>query len=243
MQEAVERAAALGSGNCSALLLGVTPGIVGMEWPEGTSVFAVDGSWPMVEALWPVDLPDGRYAVCADWRALPLRSGCCDLVIGDGSMISMSYPQGLRSMAGRLHAVLKERGTLILRCYVRPAEREHPEEVFEDLLTGSMPSFHHFKLRLLMAMQRNVLHGVAVSDVYEAWERHRVRGIELPSGPGWEEPVVETIEYYRDSDTVYWFPTLEEFRSTFCECFEEVSITIASGYLSERCPILVFRAR
>lgn len=220
----------------TALLLGVTPDIVGMRWPEACSLVAVDGSWPMVQAL---RLP-GQRAVCGNWLALPLRSGSCDLVIGDGSL-SMIDTHCLRAMARAIHAVLKQDGLLILRCYLQPSRQERAEEVFADLRRGEIPSFHHFKLRLLMAMQDNLSQGVAVNDVYERWQ-HEPLGT-LPEGAGWQPAVVAMMDHYRDTGTVYWFSTLPEFRAVMLDCFDEVSLTFSGGYLSERCPILVFRRR
>lgn len=234
--QAATRTAAPDARGLKALLLGVTPDVVRMRWPEAFTVFAVDGSWPMVQALWPDDVPDRRYAVCADWLAMPLRSGSCDLAIGDGSLISMN-PEGFRAMAAALGCLLKAGGTLILRCYLQSTPPERPEEVFEHLSRGTIPSFHHFKLLLLMSMQRSMQRGVAVSDVYDRWRRHVAQGTALPNGPGWEEPVVAMMEHYRDSDTVYCFPTLDEFRGAFLDRFEEVALT------GERYPIIVLKRR
>ena len=241
MEQAVAQATAPGSRNLEALLLGVTPDIVQMRWPDAYRLFAVDGSWPMVDALWPRPAVDRRYAICANWLAMPFRRGSCDVVIGDGSLICMG-PGALPSMVERLRELMKPGGSLILRCYLQPAIQEHPDDVFEDLSQGNIPSFHHFKLRLLMSMQRQQ-RGVAVSDVYERWRRHRVHKAGLPRGPGWEAPVIEMIEHYRDSDTIYYFPTLAELRSVFSDLFDEVALSSPTGYMGERCPIVVLRAR
>ncbi len=224
--------------NRRALLLGVTPDIVRMRWPDHCSVVAMDGSWPMVQHVAPRDRP----AVCADWLALPIRPHSRDIVLGDGSL-SMVDPHRLRLLAEAIHSALHPDGALILRCYFQAAVPEHPDAVFEDMRRGIIPSFHHFKLRLLMAMQPDFRQGVAVHSVWDRWRRERVDQSELPDVPGWQPPVVAMMEHYRDTDTVYWFPTLTEFRSILLGVFTEVSLTVPAGTLAERCPIVVFKPR
>src|ERR1700691_4807012 len=43
--------------NLRALLLGVTPGIAGMQWPEGSLLVAIDRSIGMVRDVWPGNIP------------------------------------------------------------------------------------------------------------------------------------------------------------------------------------------
>jgi hypothetical protein len=221
-----------------ALLLGVTPDIVRMRLPERCSLVAMDRSWPMVRAVAPRDRP----AVCADWLALPIRPYSCDIVLGDGSL-SMVDPQRSRRMAEAIHSALHPDGTLILRCYFQPSVQENPDGVFAELRRGLIPSFHHFKLRLLMAMQPDFRQGVAVHQVWDRWRRERVDPSSLPAVTAWQPPVVAMMEHYRDTDTVYWFPTLTEFRSVIRGVFAEVSLTIPAGNLAERCPILVLKPK
>lgn len=221
-----------------ALLLGVTPALVRMRLPDCCSLVAMDYSWPMVHSVAPRDRPK----VCADWLALPLRPHSCDIVLGDGSL-SMVDPQRLRRLAEAIHSVLHKDGALILRCFFQPAVQEHPDRVFEDMRRGVIPSFNHFKLRLLMAMQTDFRQGVPVHGVWERWTRERVNPADLPDVAAWQPSVVATIEHYRHTETVYWFPTLTEFRSFMLGVFAEVSLTVPAGNLAERCPILVLKPR
>jgi hypothetical protein len=43
-----------------ALLLGVTPGIAGMRWPEGSLLTAIDRSMKMAKIIWPGNIPGKR---------------------------------------------------------------------------------------------------------------------------------------------------------------------------------------
>ena len=236
---------------CQALLLGVTPQIAEMQWPRGSSLIAADLSQPMVRQVWPGDLPRFRAVVQADWLALPLKGSSRDVVIGDGSFSCVRYPEGFRTLTSEARRVLREDGLLVLRCYVPPAERERVEDVFEDLSRSAMPSFHGFKLRLLMAMQDTAERGVAVDEVYRQWASRNIDESALIARTGWDLADVRSIELYRGSDTVHAFPSTAEMQSILSEFFDAIALSVpahapthtpAHG-LADRCPILVARPR
>src|SRR6185295_7215272 len=137
-----------------ALLLGVTPAIVQMQWPERTSLLALDNSTAMAQALWSRDVPRNRWVACGNWLAMPRRDRSCDVVIGDGSVNCVRYDD-FRGVASEVRRLLRDDGVFVLRCYVQPAVQERPEDVFADMFCAAIPSFHHFKFRLLMAMQQS----------------------------------------------------------------------------------------
>jgi SAM-dependent methyltransferase len=244
MQETVATWAARQSEvTLNALLLGVTPEIAGMRWPAASSLTAVDGSAAMVAAVWPGDIPRQRRVVCGDWLALPFKESACYIVIGDGSMNCLPYPDGYRQMAAEVRRVLSRDGILILRCYIQPAVHERPEEVFADIYRAPTPSFHHFKFRLLMAMQQSTQAGIAVNDVYRYWADRNIDTTLLNRRAGWDQGAIDTIELYRHSVTVHSFPTLAEYRAVLLEFFDEVSLSSPPCDLGERCPVLVLRPR
>lgn len=197
----------------------------------------------MIRALWPGNVGGVRQAVCADWLRLPLTDGSVDLICGDGSANCVRYADGLRGLAREAARVLRRDGCLLLRCYTQPEMREDPARVMASLRTGGNASFHHFKLRLLMAMQESPVEGVAVKDVYRYWEQSGAEAAAVARITGWDEAEVRTIEAYRDSSTVHFFPTREEFRCVLSEDFTELSCTTSAYPLAERCPLLVLRRR
>jgi hypothetical protein len=225
-----------------ALLLGVTPAIASMRWPPATSLMAIDKSFPMARIVWPGDIPGERTMVCGDWLALPRRETSCDLVVGDGSINCLSYPDGFCALAEAAAGVLRGNGLLVLRSYLQAASRESPEQVYQNALDGSIGSFQAFKLRLLMALQHTAQEGIAVNDAYQ-WV---CRDVDLPAlarRTGWTKPAVETIERYKGCTTVYSFPSLEELRSALLPRFEELSLLIPGHEMGPRCPICVFTVR
>ena len=222
-----------------ALLLGVTPGIAEMRWPDRTSLMAVDSSPAMTRAVWPGNISGKRWVVCGDWHALPRAERSCDFVVGDGSINCLSYPDGYRALAAGVHRVLRDDGLFVLRCYLRPELQESPEDVVAR--TAAFPSFHHFKFSLLMAMQRCVCEGIAVDRVHRFWAGLKLEEESLAARTGWEKSAIRTIEFYRGTNTVHTFPSLAELRAMLLEFFDEISLTRPSYPLGKRCPTLVLK--
>jgi hypothetical protein len=160
-----------------------------------------------------------------------------EVVVGDGSANCLCYGQ-LHRLARGIRDVLTETGRFVLRCYARPEAPESLGDILDDVGTPKLPSFHHLKLRLLMALQPDTESGVRVRDVYEAWRENRRSMMN-----GWDPATVATIECYRDSDTLYSFPTLAELRSVLAECFDEIAVNVPGYALGERCPTLVLAPR
>ena len=50
-----------------------TPELAAMTWAESCTLLAADACLPMVRVVWPGDVPQRRWAICADWRQLPRR--------------------------------------------------------------------------------------------------------------------------------------------------------------------------
>jgi hypothetical protein len=169
--------------------------------------------------------------------SLPFENSSVEVVVGDGSANCLCYGQ-LHRLARSIRDVLTESGRFVLRCYTRPEAPESLGDILDDVGTPGLPSFHHLKLRLLMALQPDTESGVRVRDVYEAWRENRRSMMN-----GWDPATVATIECYRDSDTLYSFPTLAELRSVLAECFDEIAVNVPRYTLGERCPTLVLAPR
>ena len=224
-----------------ALMLGVTPAIAAMQWPDRLRLLAVDGSLAMVKGVWPGDLPVARAAICGEWLSLPLTDKSCDVVTGDGSANCVPFPEGLRRLAREALRVLRPEGCLFLRCYVQATPKEDARHLLDALSDGQYRSFHEFKFRFLMSMQESAQRGAAVAEVYCRWAQSGVDPRHLAAVTGWDASIIQALDAYRDSPTVHVFPTLTEFRSVLGEYFEELSCSYATYPLAERCPVLALR--
>jgi hypothetical protein len=226
-----------------ALLLGVTPDIAAMRLPSAFSLLGIDCSYPMVKGVWPRNLPGRRWGINGNWMALPAAPSSCDIVIGDGSMNCLRYPDEHRAFAESVLSVMKPDGIFILRCFAQLENRENADQVFEDALSGRIPTFTQFRYRLLMALQPNAREGIAVKSVYRCWTERSAGDPLLLSRAGWPEHDVDVIELYRDCGAVHTFPTLAECRATLSEFFDEISVSFPTYYAGDRCPRLVLTPR
>jgi len=227
-----------------AILLGVTPKLARMNWPAGTFLTAADSSGPMASALWPFNgTPQTPRLVLADWRLLPFRNGGADIVVGDGCIICLRYPDGVRAFARAIAPLLSPGGLLVIRCYLQPDRKESPEEVIAQMDSDGLETVHQFKFRLLMALQANVTEGIAVRHVYDYWVNHSPNGSGLGSRAGWRQTASELMALYRGVNTVHTFPTRDELREVLDEFFVEVDVSIPPYYLGERCPTIVLKSR
>ena len=241
MQEKVAAwAAAHANRALNALLLGVTPDIANMNWPPATTLVGMDSALPMTQAVWPGNIPKKRWVVCGSWQAIPRAARSCDVVLGDGAINCMRYPIGCRGVAAEAWRVLRDDGILVLRCYTQRAVQESPEDVIASIFKQPDPSFHHFKLRLLMAMQPSTEQGVAVDDVHRFWARQRLSPEAVQAQTGWGHAAIETIEMYRDTNTVHTFLNRVEMETLLTEFFDVASVS--TPHL-ETCPVWVLKPR
>lgn len=237
--EARELAAERPGQRLGVSILGVTPELATLAWPEGTEITAFDRSRQMIEHVWPrAAVLEGARAVAAEWTRLPISSGALDLVCGDGCHCLLSLPGEHRRLHAEVRRVLRPGGRFVIRAFVRPEEREGVEAIVADLRAGKIGNFHVLKWRLTMALQRSTAEGVRVADV---WEAHRALAAE-PAMRRFPEEVVSTIDAYRDAPARYTFPTLAELGAGLAEHFTLVACHTPGYELGERCPTLVLRA-
>jgi SAM-dependent methyltransferase len=227
-----------------AVLLGVTPEIAGMDWPEGTDLLAMDESEEMIRIVWPGDVPGGRKVLCADWLRLPVADNSIDVMIGDGSFscVNLEYPRGHQLLTQSARKALRKHGILIIRIYARPESCDPPEVVFRDLEAGRFETFDAFRLRLLMAVQGD-RPWIKLDDVYRAWQGANLDVDRIWAGTGWRMEVLHSLLRYQGKEAHYSFPTLQEFRDVLAAEFEEAAIHFPGYQLGERCPILVLQPR
>ena len=227
-----------------AVLLGVTPKLAHMDWPAGTSLTAADSSGHMAAALWPYNgAPHAPRLVLADWRCLPFPQAGADIVVGDGSINCLRYPDSLRTCARSVSRILSADGLLVIRCYLQPDRQESPEAVIAQIYSDGPETIHQFKFRLLMALQANAVEGIAVRHVYDYWASHTSDQSRPISRSGWGREAFELMALYRGIDTVHTFPTRDELHEVLDEFFIEVGVSIPSYYLGERCPTIVLKPR
>jgi hypothetical protein len=227
----------------TALLLGVTPEIAQMSWPERMQLLAVDQSEGMVRAVWPGDTAR-RRAIVGDWLALTGQTVApFDLVLGDGVFSLFEYEAGYARLASSLAQLTRRGGLLNLRLFCRPEPQESLAQVFADVARGGIGNFHVFKWRLAMAVQGNATRGARLGDIWQAFRDGAGSVASLAAQTGWPESIIGTIDGYRDVNDRYSYSTEREVVDLLAPDFELVETWRPSYELGERCPHLSFRRR
>jgi SAM-dependent methyltransferase len=232
---------ARGKGAPRALILGVTPEFCHLPWPAETDLLAVDNTQAMIDYVWPG--PRGS-AICADWITLPVEASSRDIVLCDGGLHVLPYPQGQRNLIQKLRQAMTPGGLCICRFYMPLDRRESPEAVMENLLAGKIPNLNILKIRLWMSLWREPAVGVELAQVWNVVHRMASDLTQLAARIGWREEHLRAIEAYRDCATRYYFFSLSDVRYLFCQDpggFEVEAIQVPDYELGSQCPTIVFR--
>ncbi|QOC23323.1 class I SAM-dependent methyltransferase [Wenzhouxiangella sp. AB-CW3] len=224
-----------------ALVLGVTPELLDMRWPERTRLAAIDRCPGMIGAMLS-ERPDPA-GVCGNWLQLPFADGSFDLVVGDGCLTVLESAGDHRRFGSELARILAPGGCLVLRLFIRPHSAETLDEIVADLNAGRIGNFHVFKWRLAMALVDDSSGAVPVADIWQAWRDIGFAPARLAAEQGWPLAEIETIEAYRHATARYTFPKLDEARAALSVSFEELACRTPAYELGERCPTMLFTVR
>ncbi len=223
------------------IVLGVTPELVNLPWPDGSTLVAVDKSPEMIATVWKPNARIASRVERARWQAMPIADGWADVMVGDGSFNALPSLADWRDMLAELARVMSPDGVLAARFYVRPDAREPVEAVVRDVWAGRIKSLHALKWRLAMSLDGGPACSVAVADIRRIFEDHFPNRAALERATGWPQDIIATIDAYHNVPTRYTFPTMADITTTCGGSFARVERRAATYELAERCPTLLFR--
>lgn len=205
-EEAAHQAASAAGPAFSALLLGVTPSIALMRWPEGTRLVAVDWAAGMLRNVWPArGVPSGALPVRADWRQLPLADASVDFVVGDNCYAVLASFEEALAATSEVRRVLRPAGIYCQRCLCGPGQRRSVDALFEDLFEGRVRHLDFFRFQLALAIQDGARIGIALNDVWEVWNRHVPNPRLLEDRYDWRELGLANMNAWKGSAGRYCF--------------------------------------
>jgi len=151
------------------LVLGVTPEIVGMDWPAGTQLTAVDNSAEMIAAVWPGDIPGQRRVINGNWFDIDPGQPF-DFVLADGVFNLLWYPDDYRQLLELVASLLAPRGLLLVRVFCQLDRPETMAQVRADYESGRLNNYSELCFRTQMANQRSFAEGIRNSvPALERW--------------------------------------------------------------------------
>ncbi len=227
-------------GPMRTLILGVTPELAALKWPAGTILKALDGSPEMLKAIWKGATEE---AICGSWTAMPLENASLDMLVCDGGIGLVHYPQEQLALFSEVKRILVPDGIFTFRLFAPGCHAETIEQIASDLEAGAIPSLDALKFRLWGALQATAKTGVRPVDV--------VKSIELVAGSlerlvnhfGWPAQHVATLEFHRTSQAVYCLSGVDEVRLLIATLpgLEVVRVDIPQHDFGDRCPVITIR--
>ena len=224
-----------------ALVLGVTPELCQLRWPDGTLLQALDGSRQMIDAVWP---GPPAAAILGSWTAMPLATGSCDIVVCDGGFGLLSYPQEQTELLRELHRVLPPGGIFAVRLFAPKGRTGTLEEVFANLHAGGIASLDALKLRLWGTLHGDAFQGVRPQEVVTSILAAVGNFDRLAEDHGWPLEHVQSLGLHRQSTAIYHLTEATELvrmASLDPGGFESVGITEPDYELGECCPIVTLK--
>jgi hypothetical protein len=223
-----------------AVILGVTPEFFFLPWPTGSDVKALDKSVEMIAAVWP---GPKESAICANWLTLPGALRPRHLVLCDGGLSVLKYPEELAKLISALKEITNGGSLCAFRLYVPPIVRESPEAVLADLRAGTIPDLNHLKLRLWMALEDSGA-GVQLAHIWETIHQIVPDLSFLASKIGWSADQVRPLDTYQNCQDRYFFPSIAQVVELFCTNpggFELAEVFRPNYPLGECRPTIVFQ--
>jgi hypothetical protein len=234
--EIVARYAALIAGHgAHVLLLGVTRALAGL----GDELTAIDKSETQIERMWPGD-GAGRRALLGDWREMAPPARLYTAAIGDGCLSTLEWPAEYCNVLERVADALEPGGRVVVRCFIAPDERETPEEVADEVLSGRERSAGAARWRLATAAA-DASGGIAASELAATWRRIFPPLPELAERTGWSLEAMELLLGSFERATLrFSFVTRAAVLDTLPGTLVGARFVSSGEYpLAERCPFLV----
>lgn len=234
------------SGRLGVLVLGVTPEIVGLDWPNGTEITAVDRSEGMIEAFWPGDVPQQRRLVRGDWMSMPFEPDAFDFVLGDNVFNALDYPQRYRELAEVVGRILRPQGLFIVRVLCQAEPREDGYDIVEAYRAGQLTDYHQFRFRMMTASQPSAEEGLYTSkeSIDRTMEEHGVTMAEVYEKTGYRPPKPPpSVETAPMAPYKVTYPTADEFRRQVAHRFAIVDTRNGDHPLAHRTPVFALQRK
>ena len=222
------------------LVLGVTPEYYHLPWPDDTDLRAVDHTKEMIKELWP---GPKESAECCEWTNLPFETSSVDLILCDGGLHLLPYPDDQKKLVNEIRRVLCPGGIFMLRLFLPPEHEQSVESIFSNLLDGKIDNLNELKLQLWAALQENKRDGVNLHNVWTAV--HEITPDLGTLASKMNRPVkhAEVLNTYKESDKKYYLISLTDVIDLFTKSpggFKVKKVDKTSYRLGERCPTVTF---
>jgi hypothetical protein len=227
------------------VLLGVTPEYVSIPWPSNVSINAFDQSEEMISFVWSPSERVRSDVHQAFWQNLPLSESTVDFVLGDGCTTQLADIDSYKGLFDEIYRVIKPRGHLLMRCFVRGEQQETMDRIVEDAMQGRIEHFGTLKWRIAMTIINQNKQGCAieVKKILETFNQLFADRDQLARVSGWSRDLIDTIDVYSGLGATYTFPNLRELEQLVGPNFHILDVRYGDYELSNCCPIITFQSK
>jgi hypothetical protein len=219
------------------LLLGVTPELAG----SFDEVVAVDKNKGMIDHVWPGNSAR-KKALHADWLDLEGPKDHFAAAVGDGSLNSLTTLREIRQVLECVVDLLAPLARFACRLYERPEEPFTAEQLLESGSRRATINFHAFKWQLAMHLAEAGGAALPVVLVRERFNELFPDREKFARDTGWPRELIDMIDIYRGSPTIYAFPNRREFLEALPKGIRDVRFEACGSYdLASCCPMLTFQ--
>lgn len=222
--------------NKNVIVFGVTPEMVNLPWPSHVNLSAFDINIEMINQVWAPPKNINSTVIQADWKDLPLSNHYADVMIGDGILTAVGSVDAVNMLLLESVRLLKSNGALILRCFVRPNNKESIVDIVNDVLEGKVQNFGSLKWRLAHALVDEQISSSKPIDIYLQFQKLFPDRHALSQITGWGLDEIATIDAYSAMPGNFYFPTMKELIEVFDPFFCIKHSLYGSYELSDRCP-------
>jgi SAM-dependent methyltransferase len=223
-------------------VLGVTPEVVQLAWPNDANLHAFDLSADMIKSVWRPNSRLNCLVTQANWTDIPLPDSSFDCIVGDGIVTAAGSPEVVERVLAEICRVLKPEGKLILRCFIRPDNPEGTELVVQDALEARIQHFGTLKWRLAMALVGDDSQ-VSPRLVHAVFNQQFTDRSLLATSTGWHSSAIDTIDAYENMQGSFYFPRFDELIQVASEKLSLKRTLVGTYELAERCPTVELSRR
>ena len=221
----------------SILVLGVTPAIIGLDWPEKSHLVAVDGDETMITNVWRPNSHISSSVLLSDWASMPFDDDSFDLVVGDCSLNALPSAELYRAVTNEIARLLRPEGSLILRCFMPPSTFLSAEEVVAGAAAGHYASVRDFRYAFALASKAED-HSVWLPDLLPLFDNLVPDRADFAKRTGWDREDVDRGDIVFNQPIRLTYPPLEIFEDWIAPSFVCDAIRNGSYFSAPLCPTL-----
>lgn len=224
------------------VLLGVTPELANLPWPNNIKLKAFDKNKDMIKNVWISPKKISSSVNQSLWQKMPLESGSVHFILGDGCTTQLSNRKAYKDFFKEQRRIIRNDGFLLLRCFLNTERKESNNQIIKSALQGRIQFFGSLKWRIAMALLSNHhTFSIKVKKIHSTFNTLFPFRNELVKSCHWDINLINTIDTYKNSDISYTFPSLKELKILIAPQFEIIKIYYPHYELTKRCPIILMK--